>query len=88
LAAGRDIRAVIPRYADRGKRGARLAPEVKATSDQVIQELYMTAERKRVPEVRLEILRRLTDANKFRPEAERLSATSRSVTTTTRLGTL
>ena len=78
LAAARDIRAIIPRYSDRGKRGARLAPEVKATSDQVIQELYMTAERKRVPEVRLEIVRRLTDANKFRPEAEQLSIPSRS----------
>jgi putative transposase len=78
LIAGRDIRAIIPRYADRGKRGTRLPPEVKATSDQVIQELYMTAERKRVPEVRLEILRRLTDANKFRPESERLPIPSRS----------
>ena len=78
LAAGRDIRAVIPRYADRGKRGTRLSPEVKATSDQVIQELYMTAERKRVPEVRLEIVRRLTDTNKFRPETEQLSIPSRS----------
>ncbi|MGH9627649.1 MAG: hypothetical protein ACRD7E_04825, partial [Bryobacteraceae bacterium] len=50
LAAGRDIRAIIPRHAERGKAGTRLAPEVKAVSDQVIQELYMTAERKRVPE--------------------------------------
>jgi hypothetical protein len=48
LAAGRDIRAIILRHADRGKPGTRLAPEVKAISDQVIQELYMTAERKRV----------------------------------------
>ena len=38
----------------------------------------MTAERKRVPEVRLEILRRLTHANKFRPESEQLSIPSRS----------
>jgi putative transposase len=38
----------------------------------------MTAERKRVPEVHLEIVRRLSDANKFRPEAERLPIPSRS----------
>ena len=78
LAAGRDIRAIIPRYADRGKRGTRFSPEVKATSDQVIRDLYMTPERKRVPEVRLEVLRRLAEANKFRPEAEQLSIPSRS----------
>lgn len=38
----------------------------------------MTAERKRVPEVHLEIVRRLSDANKFRPEAERLPIPSKS----------
>ena len=38
----------------------------------------MTAERKRVPEVHLEIVRRLSDANKFRPETERLSIPSRN----------
>ena len=72
LAAGRDIRAVIFRYGDRGKRGARLPSEAKTISDQVIDELYMAAERKRVPEVHSEILRRLTDANKFRPAPDRL----------------
>ena len=55
-----------------------MIPEVKSITDQVIQELYMTAERKRVPEVHLEIVRRLSDANKFRPEAERLPIPSRS----------
>jgi len=78
LAAGRDIRAIILRHDERGKPGTRLAPEVRTISDQVIQELYMTAERKRVPEVHLEIVRRLSDANKFRPEAERLSIPGRS----------
>lgn len=38
----------------------------------------MTAERKRVPEVHLEIVRRLSDANKFRPKAEHLPIPSRS----------
>ena len=78
LAAGRDIRAVVVRHADRGKRGTRLIPEVKIISDQVIQELYMTAERKRVPEVHLEIVRRLSDANRFRPATDRLPIPSRS----------
>jgi putative transposase len=78
LAAGRDIRAIIPRHAERGKAGTRLAPEVKAVTDQVIQELYMTAERKRVPEVHLEIVRRLSDANKYRPETDRLPIPSRT----------
>lgn len=78
VAAGRDIRAIILRHADRGRGGPRMLPEVKSISDQVIQELYMTAERKRVPEVHLEIVRRLSDANKFRPEAERLPIPSRS----------
>jgi len=77
-AAGRDIRAIILRHADRGKRGTRLTPEVKAISDQVIQELYLTAERKRVPEVHWEIVRRLTDANKFRLENDQLPIPSRS----------
>jgi putative transposase len=78
VSTGRDVRAIIPRHADKGRSGPRLAPEVKNISDQVIQELYMTAERKRVPEVHLEIVRRLSDANKFRPEAERLPIPSRS----------
>jgi putative transposase len=78
LATGRDIRAIILRHAERGKVGTRLAPEVKAVSDQVIQELYMTAERKRVPEIHLEIVRRLSDANKYRPETDRLPIPSRS----------
>ena len=78
LAAGRDIRAIILRHADRGKPGTRLAPEVKAISDQAIQDLYMTTERKRVPEVHLEIVRRLTDANKFRHQNDRLPIPSRS----------
>ena len=38
----------------------------------------MTAERKRVPEIHLEIVRRLSDANKFRPENDRLPIPSRS----------
>jgi len=78
LAAGRDIRAIVLRHAERGRPGTRLAPEVKTISDQVIQELYMTSERKRVPEVHLEIVRRLSDANKFRPETERFSIPSRN----------
>jgi len=78
VASGRDIRAVIPRHTDKGRRGTRMMPEVKSACDQVIQELYMTAERKRVPEVHLEIVRRLSDANKFRPEPDRLQIPSRS----------
>src|SRR6266699_3760069 len=58
--------------------GPRMLPEVKSVSDQVILELYMTPERKRVPDVHLEIVSRLSDANKFRPEAERLPIPSRS----------
>ena len=78
IGARRDIRAIILRHAERGKRGTRMIPEAKAISDQVIQELYMTAERKRVPEVHLEIVRRLADTNKFRPEDDRLPIPSRS----------
>jgi putative transposase len=78
VAAGRDIRAIILRHADKGRSGHRMLPEVKSISEQVIQELYMTAERKRVPEVHLEIVRRVSDANKFRPEAERLPIPSKS----------
>jgi putative transposase len=78
IGARRDIRAIILRRAERGKRGTRLIPEVKALSDQVIQELYLTAERKRVPEVHLEIVRRLTDANRFRSENDQLPIPSRS----------
>ena len=72
LAAGRDIRSIILRYSDRGIQGSRIVPEAKAISDEVIQELYMTAERKRVPEVHLEIVRRLADGNSFRQESDRL----------------
>ena len=66
LRAGRDIRDIILRHSDKGSRGPRMLPEVKCTSDEVIDELYMTEERKRVPEVHLEIVRRLADANNFR----------------------
>jgi putative transposase len=67
LSAGRDVRAVMLRYSDRGSRAPRLLPEVKTVIDEVIDDLYMTAERKRVPEIHLEIVRRLADANQFRP---------------------
>lgn len=78
IGSSRDIRAIILRHADRGKRGTRMAPEVKAISDQALKELYLTAERKRVPEVHLEIVRRLADANKFRPDDDQLPIPSRS----------
>src|ERR1051326_1177038 len=38
LAAGRDIRAIIPRHADRGGRGSQMQPEVRAVTDSVVQE--------------------------------------------------
>ena len=72
IASGRDIRAIVLRHADRGKSGARSLPATQTISDRVIDELYMTAERKRVPEVHLEIVRRLSDANQLRPEGDRL----------------
>jgi putative transposase len=78
IGAGRDIKALILRHADRGRRGTRLLPEVKAISDQAIKELYLTTERKRVPEVHLEVVRRLTDANKFRSDDDQLPTPSRS----------
>jgi putative transposase len=78
IGAGRDIRAIILRHADRGKRGTRLVPQVKAISDRAIKELYLTTERKHVPEVHLEIVRRLANANKFRSEDEQLAIPSRS----------
>ena len=77
ISAGRDIRAILFRYSDRGKRGTRMLPEVKVISDQVVDELFMTAERKRVPEVHLEIVRRLEEANEFRYGHGRLSTPSR-----------
>ena len=77
LRAGRDTRAVISRHSDKGSRGPRLIPEVKAAADEVINDLYMTEERKRVPEVHMEIVRRLADANKFRPASAPLPIPSR-----------
>ena len=77
LAAGRDINVLVPRHADRGGRGSRFLPEVGAISDATINELYMTLERKRVPEVHLEIVRRLADANRLRPPSEQLPIPSR-----------
>jgi len=77
LRAGRDIRAVISRHSDKGSRGPRMVPEVKPAANEVIDELYMTEERKRVPEVHLEIVRRLADANRFRPENASLPIPSR-----------
>ena len=71
-AAGRDVRAIILRHADRGKSGRRSLPETGIVMDRVIDELYMTPERKRVPEVHLEIVRQLSDANRLRPEGDRL----------------
>jgi len=46
-------------------------------ADAVIEELYLTPERKRVPEVHLEIVRRLSDANSLRPPTDQLSIPSR-----------
>ena len=48
LGAGRDVRAITLRHADRGKSGTRMLPDVRAVSDEVIDELYMTVERRRV----------------------------------------
>ena len=76
LSAGRDVRAIMLRYSDRGSRTPRLLPEVKTVIDEVIDDLYMTAERKRVPEIHLEIVRRLADANQFRPANALLSIPS------------
>jgi putative transposase len=72
LAAGRDVRAIVQRHADRGGRGSQMLPEVRAVSDAVIEELYMAPERKRVPEVHLEIMRRIADANRLRPANDQL----------------
>lgn len=72
VGAGREIRAIISRHSDRGKHGTQMLPEVKTITDQVIDELYMTPERKRVPEVHLEIVRRLAERNQFRPESDSL----------------
>jgi putative transposase len=77
LGAGRDIRAVIPRHADKGSHGPRMIPEVQAVTDAVIDQLYMTEERKRVPEVHLEIVRRLAEANRLRPVDAQLPMPSR-----------
>jgi putative transposase len=54
-----------------------MQPEVRAVTDSVVQELYMTLERKRVPEVHLEIVRRLADANGLRAPTDQLSIPSR-----------
>jgi putative transposase len=76
IAASRDVRAIILRHAARGKSGSRMVPDVQIVTDQVIDELYMAAERKRVPEVHLEIVRRLSEASELRPEGERLPVPS------------
>jgi putative transposase len=76
-AAGRDIRAIILRHNDRGKTGGRSLPETRIVMDRIIDELYMTPERKRVPEVHLEIVRQLSDANRLRPEGDRLMIPSK-----------
>ncbi len=80
VAAGRDVRAIILRLADRGRSGTRTVPDVQTISDRVIDELYMTPERKRVPEVHLEIVRRLSEANQLRPEGDRLLIPSQRTT--------
>jgi putative transposase len=76
LSAGRDVRSIILRYSDRGSRAPRLLPEVQSVIDDVIDELYMTAERKRVPEIYLEIVRRLAGTNQFRPANAQISIPS------------
>jgi putative transposase len=78
VTAGRDVRAITLRHADRGRCGSRLLPGVQIVCDRAIGELYMTAERRRVPEVYLEINRQLKGANEFRPEGEKLPIPSRS----------
>ena len=78
VAAGRDVRVITLRLADRGKSGSRMLPEVRSVSDQIIGDLYMTAQRRRVPEVYMEIVRRLKEANEFRPEDDQLPIPSRS----------
>lgn len=54
-----------------------MPPEVTAIADAVIEELYMTPERKRVPEIHFEIVRRLADANSLRSSTDQLSIPSR-----------
>ena len=77
VAAGRDLRAIIFRYADRGTTGTRSSAEVQAIVNRAIDQMYMTPERKRVPEIHLEILRQIHDENTFRPTGDKLTVPSR-----------
>lgn len=77
IAAGRDLRAIIFRYADRGKSGSRAAEAVQAIINRVIESLYMTPERKRVPEIHMEIARQVDVENRLRPEGDKLTTPSR-----------
>jgi putative transposase len=76
ITSSRDVRAIVLRYGNRGNRQSRVPPEVAKVVDEVIETLYMTPERKRVPEVFLEIVRRLHQENKFRHESDKLPTPS------------
>ena len=77
LAVERDIRATIPNYAGRGAHGSRWPAEVAAVMEDSINDVYMTAERRRMSDVHAEILRRLSSVNKLRCSSDKLPIPSR-----------
>jgi putative transposase len=66
VASGKDIRALIPDYCNRGRHTLSSIPFVGTTMMMVIGQLYMVRNFSSIPDVHLEIQRRIEDQNKLR----------------------
>lgn len=75
--SGNDIRSLIYNSRNRGGGGrCRLEQEVEAIIQTVIEDRYYVAEKVTIDDLYLEILLRIEEENRFRPQAEWLSAPS------------
>jgi putative transposase len=77
--SGRDIRALIPHFEDRGGRGKwRVTPEVEAILDAVIKDKYFAREKKTIDDLWHEVAVRVEAENQVRPRQEKLAVPGRT----------
>lgn len=77
--SGRDIRALIPHFEERGGKGqGRLKPEIEAILDSVIKDKYFVREKKTIDDLWHEVARRIEEENRLRPAPEKLAVPART----------
>ena len=77
--SGRDLRALIPQSDERGGKGQRrIDPQVEAIITTVIEEQYLTREKRSAEDIRHLVATRVAAENRLRPAAEALPYPART----------